>query len=397
MNNAFMGKERTSAVVIGLSTNGLGNVRALARNGIPVIIFLSEAESREEYAATRYGQKRIVPVTDGPSILEHLRGLPGGTRHIIYPTTDYQVKYLSQNREKLPPNCVLQFPDDKVVQTLLDKELFDQFCRDHAYPVPETQLVRNEADISRVCRNMPFPVIVKTATKIYKKGLEKAYIISDGNELAEWYKSIQDIHREFVLQRYIPGTDLSVYFTMQYISAKGELLASFTGRKIRQWPPLKGGTSSAEPAYNEFLTDMTRDFFRKAGFWGIGSMEYKLDSRDGKYYMIEPTVCRTDFQEGVAIANGINIPLVAYKAMTEQVVQPVFQKKTDKKAWMHTLYDRLSKDWYLDQKKITYFEWLASLRNVRSFDAFSARDPGPLLKSFLEKVNNRFRRLLNRK
>ena len=115
---------------------------------------------------------------------------------------------------------------------------------------------------------------------------------------------------------------------MQYISAAGKLLASFTGRKIRQWRPLSGGTASAEPAYNEFLTELTYNFFTKAGFWGIGSMEYKQHERTGKFYMIEPTVCRTDFQEGVAIANGVNIPLIAYQDITGSICSANVSAKT---------------------------------------------------------------------
>jgi D-aspartate ligase len=380
----------THAVVVGLNTNGLANVRALARNGVPVDIFLSETESREIYAATRYGRKRIVPVTDGAAILEQLHALPSSVRYLLFPTTDYQVRFLSQNRADLPPYCELPFPEDSVVRILMEKDLFDGFCRRHRYPVPQTATVRDTDGISRICSDMTFPIIAKTATKIYKDGLDKAYILSGSEELRSWYDAIKGIQSEFVIQEFIPGGDRSVCFAMQYISEKGELLASFTGRKIRQWPPLKGGTSSAEPVYDTSLSEMTYDFFRKAGFWGIGSMEYKQDPRNGQYYMIEPTVCRTDFQEGVAIVNRVNIPMVAYRSATGQAVPPTVQGPGDARAWMHVLYDRLSKDWYVSRKELTHWEWLASLRRVRSFDAFSLSDPGPLVRSFLEKINHRF-------
>jgi hypothetical protein len=45
----------------------------------------------------------------------------------------------------------------------------------------------------------------------------------------------------------------------------------------------------------------------------MGSMEYKRDERDGRFYVIEPTVARTDYQEEVATLNGVNIPLAAYR------------------------------------------------------------------------------------
>lgn len=386
----------TIAVVIGLTANGLANVRALAQHGVPVIIFLSEKEAQEVYAATRYGQKHVVDVTDGTEILTHLQALPKDNRYILYPTTDYQVGYLSRQRDRLSSNYVLPFPEPRVVEMLLHKDQFDSFCRTHNFPVPAMMMIRHQNDLIQVSQTLTFPIIAKTVMKIYKPGVQKAYILSSNEELRTWYVSVQSIHSEFLLQEFIPGTDYAVFFTMQYISAAGTLLASFTGRKIRQWRPLSGGTSSAEPAYNEVLTDLTYNFFKKVGFFGIGSMEYKYDSRTGTFYMIEPTTCRTDFQEGVAIANGVNIPLIAYQDMTGVVVQPVFQKKDTHKAWMHVQHDRLARDWYVSQKQLTYFQWLISLRHVRSFDAWSFRDPGPSVRTLRNKMMNRGSRFFQR-
>ena len=121
-------------------------------------------------------------------------------------------------------------------------------------------------------------------------------------------------------------------------------------------------------------------------------MEYKHDERTGKFYMIEPTICRTDFQEGVAIANGVNIPLIAYQDIIGQDVQPVFQSQHTHKVWMHALYDRLARDWYISQNQYTYFEWFISLWHVRAFDAFSFRDPGPFRAIIANKIANRLKR-----
>ena len=60
------------------------------------------------------------------------------------------------------------------------------------------------------------------------------------------------------------------------------------------------------------LSALTDRFFDTVGFAGIGSMEYKRDARDGCFYMVEPTVGRTDYQEEIATLNGVNIPLAAY-------------------------------------------------------------------------------------
>jgi D-aspartate ligase len=41
-------------------------------------------------------------------------------------------------------------------------------------------------------------------------------------------------------------------------------------------------------------------------------MEFKRDTRTGRFFMVEPTVGRTDYQEEVATLNGANISYAAY-------------------------------------------------------------------------------------
>jgi len=337
----------------------------------------------------------VVDTSDATALMESLHTLTAEQTYLLYPTGDAHVRHLSDHRADLPAHCIGLLPAQEVVTMLLDKTQFDQFCKTHDFPVPRTELIKNSADLSSLHSRLSFPVIAKTPIKVNVRGLEKAYIFERQDELEQWYASILPLQREFLLQEYIPGADRAVFFTMQYISPTGRLLASFTGRKIRQFPPFKGGTSAAEPSYNEFLTELTYNFFRKAGFWGIGSMEYKQDARTGKFYLIEPTVCRTDFQEGVAIANGVNIPFIAYQDLIGQVVEPTFQKKEARKVWLHPCYDQLSRDQYMARGELTYTEWLASLRHARTFDAFSLRDPGPLWLTLQTKFSKRARKMFS--
>jgi len=60
------------------------------------------------------------------------------------------------------------------------------------------------------------------------------------------------------------------------------------------------------------LDRLTEAFFERVSFVGMGSIEFKRDSRTGQFLMIEPTVGRIDGQEEVATLHGANIPLAAY-------------------------------------------------------------------------------------
>jgi hypothetical protein len=120
---------------------------------------------------------------------------------------------------------------------------------------------------------------------------------------------------EMIVQEWIEGGDSDVYFSLWYRSSAACPPISFVGRKICQWPVLVGGTASCMPAPEAAaeITRLTDHFFDAVGFVGIGSMEYKRDARDGRFYMIEPTVGRTDYQEEIATLNGVNIPFAVYR------------------------------------------------------------------------------------
>jgi hypothetical protein len=61
-------------------------------------------------------------------------------------------------------------------------------------------------------------------------------------------------------------------------------------------------------------------------------MEYKFDYRDRNFYMVEPTAGRTDYQEEIAVLNGVNIPLAAYCDLTNSVTEMIYEK-TPMRGW----------------------------------------------------------------
>ena len=379
------------AVIIGLSTNGYTVTRALGCKEIPLIILEKRSNQVQCELKTKYGKKIFIDNfrADLISVLNHLAK---NSKIILFPTMDAIVLYLSEHRYSLLSSIYLSFPSHETVQLLMDKTLFKKFAKQHGFLIPKTFIINNYKEIKEVDKYLKFPILLKTPQKMYIKGIAKAHILNNKNDLISLYKKIFPLCNTYILQEFIPGGDDQVYFCMQYISQKGKLLASFTGRKIRQWRPLCGGTASCEPAYAPELHELTYEIFKKANFWGIGSIEYKKDPRDGKYYVIEPTVSRVDYQEGVAIANGVNIPYIAYCDILGLPVKPAI-KNGGNKAWMCVTADRLAAEYYIKRGELTKAKWLWSLRKVRAFDLFDLRDLNPTICALKNKIKNRLRRL----
>jgi predicted ATP-grasp superfamily ATP-dependent carboligase len=120
-----------------------------------------------------------------------------------------------------------------------------------------------------------------------------------------------------------------VVFCLVYYNGDHQCIGQFTGAKIRQYPAGKGSTSVAIPYADKKVAEETIRFFDAIPYTGFGSMEFKKHDLNGRYYIIEPTVGRVDMQELVAALNGVNLPLIAYNALTGHAIAA---RKAPKKA-----------------------------------------------------------------
>jgi predicted ATP-grasp superfamily ATP-dependent carboligase len=196
----------------------------------------------------------------------------------------------------------------------MDKLQFQDLAERFGFAVP--RVVRVDATKgAQPARDLRYPCILKPAYKStrYAEHFAKAYRVNSPEEVAALWSKIKAVMEEIIVQEWIEGTDSDVYFCLQYRPATGRM-SSYVGRKTCQWPPLVGGTATCAPApeVQAQLAAVTDDFFTRVGFVGLGSMEFKRDLRDGRYYLIEPTVGRTDYQEEIATLNGVNLPVAAY-------------------------------------------------------------------------------------
>ena len=88
---------------------------------------------------------------------------------------------------------------------------------------------------------------------------------------------------------------------------------------------------------NDDVYEIARAFFTGLDIEGPVSVEVKK-TYDGKYYMIEPTVGRTDYFLDALSSNGTNFPLCEYTIATGHDVPHA--EAADKAVWFDTERDR---------------------------------------------------------
>jgi len=305
------------AVVLGSGANGLGVARSLVHARVPV--WLLDTDPRRPEMYTRAARPLAIKALQGDGLIEELerlaRTLFRDTPPVLFLTQEETVKTVSQQREHLENLYRFVLPAKATVDALQHKDGFQQLAEQHGAPIPPLVHVRTLDDLPALAR-LHYPAVVKPAGRHaeYARQFKKAYRVEDMAQATELVRRILPVMPDVVVQEWIEGPDSNIYFCLQYLDRQGRGAASFTGRKIRSWPPQTGGTASCTvaPEAHAELSRLTEQFFRATGVVGMASMEYKRDARSGAFRMVEPTIGRTDYQEEVATLNGVNLPYAAW-------------------------------------------------------------------------------------
>jgi predicted ATP-grasp superfamily ATP-dependent carboligase len=358
-------------------------VRGLGRSGVDVI-GVDNVRSHAGRASRYCGEVVAASPTTADDLLPALRRIadrldrPG----VLFPTMDDTVRVLSQHRHDLPETLRLALPEASMTARLMEKEDLAELAARHGWPAPFTCICRSEADVESAASGFPFPGVMKPGRRELDapRGIpQKVWTFSTPDELRAAYRTLSRWEKKVVLQEVVPGPDSAVLFCLFYADRRSRPLALFVGHKIRQFPPLYGSTSSAEPIEALEVRDFAVKYIADVGYQGLGSVEMKADARTGRALLIEPTVGRTDYQSFVAVANGVNIPEVAYRDLADldprttprQVERPV--------KYVVGLRDLRSAARHVREGRETWPGFVRSLRGPKAFALLQPRDPGPFL------------------
>jgi predicted ATP-grasp superfamily ATP-dependent carboligase len=253
---------------------------------------------------SRYVRPFVVKALSGQALIDGLLALRShfDQSPFLFLTADTHVRPVSEHRERLAGAFYIRLPEQR-------------FAERHGFPVPRAVGVCSEDDFEKFAE-LQFPAVIKPGNKELYFGdrAPRAQRVGSREEAVAACRVILRDARDLIVQEWIEGRESDIYFCLQYRGENGHTVSSFVGRKLRSWPPQTGSTAActAAPAMESELRRLTKAFFDKAQMVGMCSMEFKQDQRTGKFFMIEPTVGRTDWQEEVASLNGVNIPLDAY-------------------------------------------------------------------------------------
>jgi predicted ATP-grasp superfamily ATP-dependent carboligase len=324
----------STAVVVDVGwVNGLAAVRSLGRAGLRVLA-LDHRQSALGFRS-RYAEPVLTPdPQDEDAFISFLAGLEL-ERAPLFATHDEPLNAIARGAEKLGGRFLYPFPPWQVLSRIQSKRSQLEAAEAAGIPAPRTAYPGSAAEARAAAEELGFPVLVKpSSTEGFKRRFKRqAFRCETAAAVEVAYADAEPY--EPMVQEVIPGGDGELYTLGSYLRADGEPLGLFCGRKLRQTPPGVGTCRVGEAVWVEEVVESGLKLLRALEFHGLSQVELKRDPRDGRFKLME--VNPRLFQwHGLAAACGVDLPLIAYRDLTGERVEPVSANGA-RKRWAITL------------------------------------------------------------
>jgi len=361
---------------------GLGITRSLGRLGIPV--FNIDASPWCPSFFSRYCAGRFLHDLDTATAEHSVEWLLDlgrrlGARSILVPTTDAAALLAAANAAALREWFILPDQSSGLVHSLSSKKEMYGLARRHRVPVPVTVFPQTRAELLAAPDRVGLPLIVKGIQGyVWNRESRTKALVHTMARFLELCKTVPDAAVPGLLvQEYIPGSEDKAWMFNGYFDATSECRAAFTGRKIRQCPVYTGAASLAICENNGAVETSAKSFMKAVEYRGIVDIDFRYDSRDGKYKILDVNSRIGSTFRLFVSPTGMDVARALYLDLTGQDV-PVSALAAGRK-WMVEDLDLVAALGYWREGALNLREWLKSLRGVEEFGFFAFDDPLPLL------------------
>lgn len=313
---------KPGVIVLGGHVQGLGIVRILGREGIPVIVIDNINTNLARHS--KYSQAFFYAADkDLLGLLFHLADIQNYIGWVIFPTNDFHVKILSFNKQQLGKSFVVSTDSWDVIKLFYNKRNTYKLAMKLDIPIVPTFFPEDENELDSFDLN--FPCIIKPAIMhdFYRQIKRKVLVCQNIEDLRMNYRrAIQIIPSdEVIVQEIIPGPSKN-QFSACFLFLEGITYLHLTACRMRQHPlDFGNSTTYAETVKIPELKGIGEKILKAASYNGICEVEFKFDERDNQYKFLE---VNTRTWKWHTIANKANTPFLKtyYDYLTGLNVQP---------------------------------------------------------------------------
>ena len=324
-------------IVLGGHVQSLGIIRTFGRMGLKSVIIdktLKNISRHSKYCVENY-------VVADYALLHFLLDLGKEKQYqnwMIFPTNDFHVKLLSQNKQKLEDYFTITTDEWSSVKLFYNKRETYRLAKKLEIPIANTFFPKDTEDLQQI--NPLYPCIIKPAIMhdFYIQVKKKVLVCRNKKELVQNYQRACSLipADEIIVQDIIKGPSRNQYSAC-FLFLDGKPYVSLTATRMRQHPlDFGNATTYAETVEEPVLKEYAEKLLNASNYNGLCEVEFKKDETDGKFKFLE---VNTRTWKWHAIAEKAETPFLEnyYRYL---IGQPIESISTQKKAsFRHGLTD----------------------------------------------------------
>ena len=338
---------------------GRENIHTVAVDYNPKLAYSSKSKYLKEFLIAPHYKK------DEKEYLKFL--IEYGTRQdvkpVLFPSADPYVEFIDKNLDELKKYYLIAMTEKGLWQRTMDKISLYEMAKKYSFPVPETIDPDDKNFEEKLNSSIGYPCIIKPtdSPSFASKFRVKTFKCNNLNEVKEGLKKSKEKDEKVFVQRIITGFDDHMYTFDFHADQNSNVTHWVTCQKLRQYPINFGASVYTKQKYVQELYDLGAPFIKQIGYKGFGEIEFKKDSKTGKFYLIEINV-RTTTLNVLLNKCGVNFPLVAYNELIGLDIGEKSVKEDKEIAFRYLYEDIFAIKHYIKAGQLTKKEVRESLK-----------------------------------
>ncbi len=300
-------------------------------------------------------------------------------RPILLASSDEAARTIALNKGSLEQCADVPIFSRETTAACLNKSGIHDAAERLGVPQPVAYFPDVLDELSRVAGSIDYPCVLKpdNTKELYRILGVKALMVRSRDELFHSYNAITRRRIRVFVQEYIPGETEANYGFAAYFDKDSRPHCVVTYRRLGEWPPDSFGIAAQAVSVDvPELFEQAINFFSGLRFHGVAQAEFKRDSRDNKWKIIDVNP-RAWTSNRLATRCGCNIPYAAYQecigmSFGESRMRPAVK-------WAN-FPDALFSDLYRwPRGQLSRSQGLMRTRGEVVHAVYDWRDPGPFV------------------
>ncbi len=386
---------RVPVLVLGKGVTALGAVRALGRRGTPLFV---AGNPGSLVTGSRWYRRLPAEFLDDPSRIDAALEALDVPRLVLLPCSDAWAIAVSRLRPDLQTRFPASVSSPDIVRRFTDKGRFAEMVVKLGIPHPRTILLLEPGALDGVpddAFETSFLKPVNSGSFAAQYGV-KAVRPKNREQARTFLAGALEKGLPLMLQEFIPGPPTLHVFVEGFIDRKGRVCGMLARRRLRMFPPDFGNSTFTESIPLDQVRGAEESLLRLLsgiGYRGVFSAEFKLDTRDGVFKILEVNARPWWFVNFTAEC-GVDVCDMARRDALGEDIEPVTTYAIGRRCF-HLRRDLQSRRAATENGRLGLVPLVRSWVGAEQL-TFAWDDPRPGVRDFLNWSRPKIRRRIGR-